>query len=71
MRLEIKVIPGSSKELIKQEGGLTKVYIHAQPVDGKANQALIKLLAKHYHVSPSSIEVIRGEKSRLKIVEIH
>jgi len=70
MQLEIKVIPGASRNMIKQEGGVTKVYLTAPPIDGKANQALIKFLAKYYDVSKSSIEIIRGEKSRNKIIEI-
>ena len=57
--------------MLKEEAVLTKVYLTAPPVDGKANQALIKFLAKHYNVSKSSIEIIKGEKSRNKIIEIN
>jgi uncharacterized protein (TIGR00251 family) len=70
MRLEIKVIPGASKNMMKEEGGITKIYLTAPPVDGKANQALIKFLAEHYKVSKSRIEIIKGEKSRNKVVEV-
>lgn len=71
MQLEIKVIPGASKNMIKEEDGIIKVYLTVPPVDGKANQALIKFLAKHYDVSKSSIEIIRGEKSRHKRLKIN
>ncbi len=70
MQLEIKVIPSSSKNMYKQEGEVIKVYLTAPPADGKANQALIKFLAKHYDVNKSSIEIIKGKKSRNKIIEI-
>jgi len=56
--------------MIKEENGLMKIYINARPVDGKANQALIKFLAKHYNVSKSNIEITKGEKSRNKTIEI-
>ncbi len=70
LRLEIKVIPGASKNMLKDEGEGIKVYLTAPPVDGKANEALVKFLAKHYDVSKSSVAIIKGEKSRHKIVEI-
>lgn len=71
MQLEIKVIPGASRNMIKEEGGIIKVYLTAPPVDGKANQALIKFLAKHYDLSKSCIEIIKGEKTRHKIIKIN
>lgn len=70
MRLEIKVIPNASKNMFKEEGGTIKVYLTSPPVDGKANEALIKFLAQHYDVKKSAIEIMRGEKSRKKIIEI-
>jgi uncharacterized protein (TIGR00251 family) len=68
MRLDIKVIPGASRNMLKEEGGTIKVYLTAPPVDGKANQALIKFLAAHYGVRKSCIGIIKGEKSRNKTV---
>ncbi len=70
MRLEIKVIPGASKNMLKQQDGMIKVYLTAPPIDGKANEALIKFLAKHYDVTKSRIEIIKGITSRHKIIEI-
>lgn len=70
MRLEIKVIPGASKNMLKEEAGGIKVYLTAPPVEGKANQALIKFLSEHYQVRKSAIEIIKGEKSRKKSVII-
>ena len=71
MHIEIKVIPSASKNMIKEDDGLTKVYLTAPPIDGKANEALIKFLSRHYKVSKSSIKIIRGEKSRNKVVEMN
>ncbi|MCR4338171.1 MAG: DUF167 domain-containing protein [Candidatus Omnitrophica bacterium] len=70
MNLNIKVIPGARKELIKEEGGIFKVYLTAPPVEGKANEALVRFLAGHFSVRKSQIEIIKGLKSRQKIVRI-
>jgi len=47
-----------------------RVKISAPPVEGKANEALIKFLAKEFKTSPSSVEILRGHHSRDKIVRI-
>lgn len=70
MRLEIKVIPGAKKNLWKEETGQSKVYLSAPAVDGKANQALIEFLAEHFSVKKSRIEIIKGLKSRHKVINI-
>lgn len=44
--------------------------VTAPPVDGKANSALIKLLAKEYAVPKSRIRILRGETAREKLVEL-
>ena len=69
-KLSIKVIPGSSRNMLKQEGESIKVHLTAPPIDGKANEALVKFLAKHYNVSKSRVEIIKGHKSRDKVVKI-
>ena len=47
-----------------------KIYLTAIPIDGKANKELVKLLAKELGISKSRIEIIKGEKSKEKIVEV-
>jgi uncharacterized protein (TIGR00251 family) len=70
MKITVKVTPGARKNELKQEGSLTKVYLTAPPVDGKANAALVKFLAEHFCVKTSAIEILKGLKSRQKIVNI-
>ena len=70
MKFEIKVIPGARKNLWKEEAGGIKVYLTAPPVDGKANEALIRFLAGHFDVSISAVEILKGSRSRQKIVQI-
>ncbi len=68
--IEVRVVPNAKRNEIKDEEGKFKVYITAPPVDGKANKLLIEILAKHLGVKKSHINIIKGEKSRDKIIQI-
>ena len=70
MRLSIRVIPRAKQNKVVEEDGRVKVYLTAPPVEGRANQALIGVLASHFQVKKSDVRIIRGEKSRDKVVEI-
>ena len=70
MKLDIKVIPGSKKDLIKQENDKIKVYLSAPAVDGKANKSLLKVLSDHFGVKKRQITIIKGLKSLHKTVNI-
>lgn len=70
MILNIHVTPKASRNLVKEENGRLKVYLTQSPQDGLANAALIELLAKHFNTKKYLIKIIRGQKSRDKIVEI-
>ena len=68
--IPIRVIPRAAKnEVKKTEGGL-KAYLTAPPVGGKANKALLKMLAVHFKVKKSQLSIIKGEKSRDKIIRV-
>lgn len=64
----VKVIPGAKKNEISalMPDGRLKVRLTAPPVDGKANQALIKLFAQVMDVPKSRVYIISGELSRNK-----
>ncbi len=70
MKIEVKVIPAAKKNAISREGQRYKVHLSAPAVDGKANEALVKFLAEHYQVRKSQIEIIKGLKSRHKVIII-
>ena len=70
MKIDIKVIPGATKNFIKQEGDLFKIYLQTPPIDGRANEALIDFLANHFRVKRYQIEITKGLKSRHKTVSI-
>ena len=71
MKIKIKVIPRSSDSHIEEglDGNL-RVKLKSAPVQGQANQELIKLLSKYYKVSKSQIKIIKGQTSKNKVVEI-
>lgn len=69
--LAIKVAPRASRnELAGVEAGALKVRLTAPPVEGAANQALVKLLAKQLKVAKGKVRVVSGQRSRNKRVEI-
>ena len=52
------------------EGKVIRIRLTASPVEGKANAALVKFLAEVLDVSRTQIEIVRGEKSKQKLVRI-
>jgi uncharacterized protein (TIGR00251 family) len=70
-QIEVRLRPrGHKDELMGLREGVLQVRVSAPPVDGKANRALCKLIAKRAGVAPSKVNVVRGEKSRDKIVRV-
>lgn len=69
--LTVKVKPNYKHQSIQEQpdGSLT-VHLKSPPIDGKANQELIALLAKKFNLSKSSIAIKAGFSSRNKLVEI-
>ena len=70
MRYSIRVIPKAKQNKVVVEQDRLKVYLTAPAIEGRANEALIKILAAHFQVRKGDIRMVRGEKSRDKIVEI-
>jgi uncharacterized protein (TIGR00251 family) len=71
MRIYVRVTPRSSKnEVMKISEGEYKVKLTAPPVDGKANEMLIKILADYFEVSKSSLTIIGGKTAKTKLIEI-
>ncbi|MGE3319996.1 MAG: DUF167 domain-containing protein [Candidatus Berkiella sp.] len=73
--LHVRVTPKAKSSRIKKEitpdGEVYyKVYVTAVAEDGKANQAVIELLAKALGVPKSALTITRGETSRDKVIEI-
>jgi hypothetical protein len=68
---DIQVIPNASRtEIAGVQEGVFKVKVTAPPVEGAANDACIKLLAKELGLKKSQMEISSGAKSRKKTVLI-
>lgn len=69
MKISIKLHPNSSQEKIKEieKDKDYEIWIKEKPVDGKANEELLKLLKKHFK---KEVKIVSGFKSRKKTVEI-
>ena len=71
MIIQVRVKPGSSKgDLVIEAPPYLDVFLREKPIDGRANQALISLLAKHFRVEQTRIRIVSGVSSRIKLVEI-
>lgn len=72
MKISVKVKPNARENSVKQmDDGSLEVRVSVPPEKGKANERVIKLLAKHYKVPPSKVSIIKGETSKEKVVEIY
>lgn len=72
MKIKIKVIAGTKKQKIEQlSDGSLKVHLTAIREKNKANEQLVELLAEHYHIAKSRIEIVKGNSASQKVVEIY
>jgi uncharacterized protein (TIGR00251 family) len=71
MLVDVKIKPNAKKSEVSgfKEGALL-VSVKEQPIEGKANKAMIELLAKKLRIAKSCIELKKGSKSKLKRIEI-
>jgi len=68
-RIEVRLRPrGRRDELLGMRNGVLRARVTAAPVDGRANKALCRLIAKRIGIAPSKVTVVRGAKSRDKVV---
>ena len=64
--IRIKIVPNSSKNDLIIEDEFIKVKVSAQPIENKANKALIEFLSKRFKVPKTCIEIVKGETSKEK-----
>lgn len=70
MRIKVKVVTNAKDNKVAEADGVYLVRVTASPVEGKANKAVVELLAKYFKVSKSEVDIIRGLTSKIKIVDI-
>lgn len=66
--LQLKISPNASKNAILKDDTGIKIKLTAQPIEGKANKALVEFLSKQLKIPKTSIEILRGETSKDKIL---
>ena len=70
-RIEVRVQPrASSNEIVGYRDGVLRVRLQAPPVDGAANEALVRFLADEFGVPRRNVRIVLGLGSRNKIVEV-
>jgi len=68
MTITCKIIPRAKQNKIISQGDNLKIYLTAPAKEGRANKALIKMLADYFAVAKNRVQILRGEKGRDKIV---
>lgn len=72
MKFSILLKPNSRhrEEVVLGDDGVLTIYTKAPAIEGRANLAAVKLLAKHFSVAPSKVKLLRGAASKYKVFEI-
>lgn len=72
MKISVHIKPNSRhrEEVVKNDDDTLTVYVKAPAIEGRANAAAIKLLAKNFKVALSKVKLVRSATSKYKIFEI-
>jgi uncharacterized protein len=71
VRLAVQITPNAKKtEIIGVLDDALKLRLQAQPIEGKANEALIRFLAQQLDVPRSAVTITHGLTSKKKLVEV-
>ena len=71
MKIRVRVHTNSrTKSIEKDTNEVLQIYIGQRPIEGKANEEVIKMIAEYFKVKPNRVFIISGKKSKVKIVEI-
>ena len=69
--LAIRVQPRAKRtEIAGERGGAVLIRVNAPPVEGKANEAVCRLIAERLELPRRAVEIVRGDSSRDKLVRI-
>jgi uncharacterized protein len=72
MKISVHLKPNSRhrEEVVVGDDVLLTIYTKAPAIEGRANLAAVKLLAKHFGVASSKVKLVRGATSKYKVFEI-
>jgi uncharacterized protein len=69
--IDVRLQPRArANEIVGERDGVVLVRVTAPPVDGRANEALCRLIAKRAHVGVGSVSIVRGASARNKVVRV-
>lgn len=72
MKIHAKIKASANEEKIEQIGSSKfLISVKAGPIEGRANIAVIKIIAKHFQVTQSDVKILKGKTFKEKIVEIN
>ena len=72
MKISVHLKPNSRhcEEVVMNDDDSLTMYTKAPAIEGRANVAAVKLLAKHFGVAPSKVRLVRGAASKYKVFEV-
>ena len=72
MKISVHLKPNSRhhEEVVVNDDGVLTIYTKAPAIEGRANLAAVKLLAKYFSVAPSKVKLVRGAASKYKVFEV-
>lgn len=71
MKMTIVVKTNARKEGVERlEDGSIRVSVNAPPQEGRANEAVIRVIAEHFAVAKSKIRIVGGLRSKKKVIEV-
>ena len=71
--MKISVVVKSNartSKIEKTDDGCFKIWVKETPIEGKANEAVVKMLAEYFDVARSRVDIISGHTAKKKIIEI-
>ncbi|MEI7925208.1 MAG: DUF167 domain-containing protein, partial [Chloroflexota bacterium] len=70
-RITVRIVPRASRDVVVgMRAGALLVRVTAAPVDGAANEALVRLLSRRLGVAKGGIRIVTGRTSKVKVVEV-
>lgn len=66
----VRVTPRARQNKVVENGDVLRVYTTTVAENGRANDAVVELLSKHFDIAKSRIKIVRGQTSRDKVVAI-
>ena len=71
MRITVRAHPGASRERVEWQDGVLHVWVTARAVEGEANRALVRAVARAFGLRPSAVAIVAGDRRRDKLLEVN